>query len=86
MSMKRKWLRAVFLVMLAGATFFGAVSPKDVKDLLNVMNEAKVEFSLPDESDSGEGGPDGYSSWVTIEPADPPPEEKENRGGNTSRG
>jgi hypothetical protein len=90
--MKRKWLRAIFLVMLAGTTFFGAVSPKDIEELLDVMNKAKVEFSLPDESDSGDGGPDGYRSLVRIEPAetiggpgDSPPEEEERSGGNTSR-
>jgi hypothetical protein len=67
MSIRRKWLRAIFLMMLAGSCFFGAISPKDIENTLNVMNETKVEFSLPDESDSGEDGPDGYRTLIEVE-------------------
>jgi hypothetical protein len=83
--MKRKWLRAIFLMMLAGTTCFGVVNPKDVEETLHIMNETKVEFTLPDESDGGNGGPHGYRSLVRIEPADSPPEEPQHSG-NTLRG
>jgi hypothetical protein len=68
MSMRRKWLTAIFLVMLAGACFFG-VNPKDIEDLLHIMNDTKVEFTIPDEDDNGDNGPDGYRSWIEIEDA-----------------
>jgi len=63
MSVRRKWLRAIFMVMLAGACFLGAISPKDIENTLNVMNETKIEFSLRDENDSGDDGPEGYARW-----------------------
>ncbi|HKF53731.1 MAG TPA: hypothetical protein VKB26_15550 [Candidatus Acidoferrales bacterium] len=66
MSIRRKWLRVIFLMMLAGSCFFGAISPKDIENTLNVMNETKVEFSLPDENDSGDDGPEGHRAVVEI--------------------
>jgi hypothetical protein len=58
MSMKRRWLRALFLVMMTVSSFGGApMNPKEIEDLLHVMNETKVEFSLPDEGDKGDGNP-----------------------------
>lgn len=63
MSNKRKWLRAIFLVMLCS---FGALNPKNIENTLYVMNQTKVEFSLRDEGDSGGGGPDGYWSLEAI--------------------
>jgi hypothetical protein len=62
---KRKWLRAVFLVMLAGASYFG-VNPKDIEYLLHIMNETKVEFTIPDEDATGDG-PGGYRSLIEID-------------------
>jgi hypothetical protein len=68
MSMKRRWLRAIFLMMLVSACFVGLnVNPKEVEDLLHIMNETKVEFTIPDEDDNGHGGPDGYRSLIEIE-------------------
>ncbi len=64
-SVKRKWLRAIFLVMLAGASYFG-VNPKEIEDLLHIMNETKVEFTIPDEDAPGDG-PGGYRSLIEIE-------------------
>ena len=66
MSMKRKWLRVIFLIMLGGASFFG-VNPKDIEDLLRILNETKVEFTIPDVDDNGDSGPDGYRSLIEIE-------------------
>jgi hypothetical protein len=34
---------------------------KDVEEILRVMNEAKPEFTIPDESDKGEG------KWPPVE-------------------
>ena len=58
MSFKRKWLKALFLVMMALSAFGGApMNPKEIEDLLHVMNETKVEFTIPDDSHKGEGLP-----------------------------
>jgi hypothetical protein len=59
MSMKRKWLRALFMLMMAGSSLFSPMNPKDIEDLLHIMNETKVEFTIPDESDTGDGNPPG---------------------------
>lgn len=68
MSIRRRWLRVVFLMMLGGACFFGGiVNPKEIEDLLHIMNETKVEFTIPDEDDSGDSGPGGYRSLIEIE-------------------
>jgi hypothetical protein len=53
--MKRKWLKALFLVMMAGASFIVPMNPKEIEELLHVMNETKVEFTLPDENHKGNG-------------------------------
>lgn len=75
MSMKRRWLRAIFLMMLGGACFFGGiVNPKEIEDLLHIMNETKVEFTIPDEDGSGDGGPDGYRRLIEIENLETEPE------------
>ena len=58
MSIKRKWLRVLFLLMMAGASFSGSpMNPKDIEDLLHIMNETKVEFTIPDESNKGDSLP-----------------------------
>jgi hypothetical protein len=69
MSMKRKWLRAIFLMMLAAASFGSLMNPKEIEDLLHIMNEAKVEFTIPDEDTNGDDGPDGYRSLIEIQEA-----------------
>jgi hypothetical protein len=64
MSMKRRWLRALFLVMMTVSSFGGApMNPKEIEDLLHIMNETKVEFSLSDEGDKGDGNP----PWMKID-------------------
>jgi hypothetical protein len=56
MSMKRKWLRVLMLLMMGGASFVGAkMNPKEIEDVLHVMNETKVEFTIPDEDHNGDG-------------------------------
>jgi hypothetical protein len=70
MSIRRKWLRVVFLMMLGGACFFGGMDPKDIEETLHVMNMTSVEFSIPDEANNGDSGPDGYRSLIEIEDTD----------------
>jgi hypothetical protein len=56
MSMKRKWLRVLMLVIMGGASFVGArMNPKEIEDVLHIMNETKVEFSVPDKDHNGDG-------------------------------
>ena len=56
MSMKRKLLRVLMLVMMGGASFVGArMNPKEIEDVLHIMNETKVEFSIPDKDHNGDG-------------------------------
>ncbi|MGH9678984.1 MAG: hypothetical protein ACRD4Y_03460 [Candidatus Acidiferrales bacterium] len=58
MSMKRKWLRIVMILMMGAASFVGArMNPKEIEDILHIMNETKVEFTIPDENDKGDGIP-----------------------------
>lgn len=72
MSIKRRWLRVVFLIMLGGACFFGGlVNPKEIEDLLHIMNETKIEFTIPDEDNNGDSGPGNYRSLIEIENSEP---------------
>jgi hypothetical protein len=64
MFMKRKWLTALLLLMLAGCPMN---NPKDIEDLLHTMNETKGEFSIPDEGDKG----DGNRPLMEIDPVQP---------------
>jgi hypothetical protein len=50
MSVKRKWLKALLMLMLAGSSFAGPMNPKEIEDLMHVMNETRIEFTIPDES------------------------------------
>jgi hypothetical protein len=44
------------LLMIGGASFVGAkMNPKEIEDILHIMNETKVEFSMPDEDHKGDG-------------------------------
>ena len=54
--MKRKWLKALMLMMMAGVSFGGPMNPKEIEDLMYVMNQTRIEFTVPDEDDNGEGG------------------------------
>ena len=54
--MKRKLLRVILLLMMGGASFVGAkMNPKEIVDVLHIMNETKVEYSVPDRDHSGDG-------------------------------
>jgi len=61
--MKRKWLKALLLVSIACLP----ILPRDVEELVRVMNETKIEFSIPDDSDKG----DGNRWWLEIDRAQP---------------
>ena len=60
--MKRKWLKALMLLMMAGASFGGPMNPKEIEDLMRVMNETRIEFTLPDENDKGDGPMPAFTS------------------------
>lgn len=54
--MKRKWLKVLMLVMMAGASFGSPMNPKEIEDLMYVMNQTRIEWTVPDEDDKGDGG------------------------------
>jgi hypothetical protein len=44
------------LLMMGGASFVGAkMNPNEIEDILHIMNETKVEFSMPDKDHKGDG-------------------------------
>jgi hypothetical protein len=53
--MKRKWLKVLAILMMAVASFGGPMNPNEVEDLMHIMNETRIEFTIPDEDDKGEG-------------------------------
>jgi hypothetical protein len=57
--MKRKWLKVLMMLMMAGASFGGPMNPREIEDLMHIMNETRIEFTIPDESHKGEGGKPG---------------------------
>jgi hypothetical protein len=44
------------MLMMAGASFGAPMNPKEIEDLMHVMNETRIEFTIPDENHKGEGG------------------------------
>jgi hypothetical protein len=67
-TITKKWKRAVLMLPLAFLTMSGVpVNPEEIERLLHVMNETKVEFTIPDESDSGDGHRDAINS---VQPED----------------
>jgi len=62
--MKRKWLKVLMMLMMAVASFGGPMNSKEIEDLMHIMNETRIEFTIPDEDYKGEGDPQGSSnSW-----------------------
>ena len=57
--MKRKWLKALMLAMMVGASFGSPMNPKEIEDLMYIMNRTRIEFTVPDEDHNGEGGKTG---------------------------
>jgi hypothetical protein len=55
MVKKRRWMKALALVMMASASFVGAVDPQEIEDVMEIMNRTQVEFALPAEDDKGDG-------------------------------
>ena len=62
MSIKRKWLKVFVLLMMGVASGVGAVNPKEIGEMIHIMNEQKIEFSIPDDSDDGDGDWDRWWS------------------------
>ena len=54
--MKREWLKVLMLLMMAGASFGSPMNPKEIEELMYIMNQTRIEFTVPDEDDNGEGG------------------------------
>jgi hypothetical protein len=67
MAIKHKWLKALALVMMASASVFGAVDPKEIEDIMEVMNATQVEFTLRKEIDKG----DGIPPLMEVDPVQP---------------
>ena len=53
--MKRKWLKVLMLLMMAGASFGSPMNPKEIEELMHIMNQTRIEFTLPDEDDKRDG-------------------------------
>jgi hypothetical protein len=60
--MKRKWLKVLMMLMMTVASFGGPMNPKEIEDLIHIMNETRIEFTIPDEDYKGEGDPQGPSN------------------------
>lgn len=57
--MKRKGLKVLMLAMMAGASFGSPMSPKEIEELMYIMNQTRIEWTVPDEDDTGDGGKTG---------------------------
>jgi len=57
MPRKQKWLKVFVLLMMGVASGFAAVNPKELDEMMHTMNEQKAEFSIPDDSNNGDGDP-----------------------------
>jgi hypothetical protein len=55
MFMKRKWLKALLVLMMAGSSFIGPMNPREIEELMYIMNETRIEFTIPNADDKGVG-------------------------------
>jgi hypothetical protein len=69
MSIKRKWLKLLVLMMMGTASAFSPVNPQELWEIMHIMNETKVEFSIPDDSDDGDD--DREKLWRNIDSTEP---------------
>jgi hypothetical protein len=65
-AIKRKWMKVCALAMMGIAAGFGPVNPQELAEMMHIMDEGKIEFAIPDDSDGGDG--DGNRWWREIEP------------------
>ena len=56
MSTKRKGLKVLMMLMMAGASFSAPMNPKGIEDLMHIMNQTRIEFTIPGEDHKGDGG------------------------------
>lgn len=56
MSIRRKWLKVVFLLMTAGASLTGPMNPEEIEAQMRIMNDTVIETS--DEDHKGDGNKD----------------------------
>jgi hypothetical protein len=54
-KLKRKWLKALPMLMMAGSSFMGPMNPREIEELMYIMNQTRIEFTIPEEDDKGEG-------------------------------
>ena len=57
--MKRKLLKVIMLVMMASASFASPMDPKEIEELMHVMNETRIEFTISDENHDGDADKGG---------------------------
>ncbi|HEV3221062.1 MAG TPA: hypothetical protein VGZ48_14945 [Candidatus Acidoferrales bacterium] len=69
MSIRSKWRKALVLMMMASASFMGAVDPQKIENIMEIMNATQVEFTLRKENDGG----DGLPPIPAPGPDEPPP-------------
>jgi hypothetical protein len=53
-SIKSKWLKALMMVMLAVTSFGGPMNPREIEDLMRIMNQTQIEYTIPDKDKNGE--------------------------------
>ena len=64
MPTNRKWLKALFLGMMAIGSFASPMDPKEIEELMRTMNQTRIEFTLPDEDYKGDGKKPDQKSQV----------------------
>lgn len=55
MSFNHKWLKAFALAMMAIGSFGSPMDPREIEELMRTMNQTRIEFTLRDEDDKGDG-------------------------------
>ena len=51
--MKSKWLKALMMVMLAITSLGGPMNPREIEDLMRIMNQTQIEYMIPDKNKDG---------------------------------
>ena len=58
MSIRRKWLKILMLLLMTAVSFGGPMNPQEIEEQMRIMNRNAATITDEDHRDGGENPPD----------------------------